>query len=159
MKKRCSFALAVIFSAQTLASDWQKYHDVAVNVVEQSESLAWEKIQEDSETLVVLAKTMLVAFVAKNPACADYVNAALSQTSTMLSASLEEIERDFHADGKLPPMKKLECYHAKDLLVHPATAVVITKTLDASNRSRKMVKHELVEVIEHFNQVRDASSN
>lgn len=157
MKKRCSIVLAVMFSAQSLASDWQKYHDVAVNVVEQSDSLAWEKIQEDSETLVVLAKTMLGAFVAKNPACADYVNSALSQTSTMLNASLEEIERDFHADGKLPPMKKPECYHAKDLLVHPATAVVITKTLDASNRSRKMVKHELVEVIEHFNQVKAAS--
>lgn len=157
MNKHYLVGLAFLFSTSAIASEWHEYHDVAKNLVEMSDTLAWGKIQADSEKLVALSQTMLGAFVAKNPVCADYVNAALAQTATMLNASLEEIERDFHADGKLPPMKKPACYHAKDLLVHPATAVVITKTLDASNRSRKMVKHELVEVIEHFNQVKAAS--
>ena len=72
----------------------------------------------------------------------------------MLNSSLEAIERDYHADGKLPPMKRAVCYHAKDLLVHPATMAVIAKTQKDSPKTREMISHELEEVLAHFGEVK-----
>ena len=72
----------------------------------------------------------------------------------MLTLSLEDIEKDYHADGKLPPMKQAVCYHAKDLLVHPATVVVIAKTQPDNKDTRKMLHAEIEEVLEHFGEVK-----
>jgi len=75
----------------------------------------------------------------------------------MLTSSLVDIERDYHADGKLPTVQSASCYHAKDLLVHPATMAVIAKTQQDSEATREQIEHELEEVLEHFNLVKQAA--
>ena len=72
----------------------------------------------------------------------------------MLTISVDEIERDYHADGKLPPVKDAACYHAKDLLVHPATVVVLATNQTHDQKTKEQMHHEIEEVLEHFGQVK-----
>lgn len=72
----------------------------------------------------------------------------------MLTLPLDKIEKYYHTDGKLPLLKEAICYHAKDLLVHPAAAVVISKTFADTAPTRDKIKQEILEVLERFNQVK-----
>lgn len=40
--------------------------------------------------------------------------------------SHENLEKNYHHDGALPKAPS-ECYHTKDLFVHPATVFVLTR--------------------------------
>ena len=65
--------------------------------------------------------------------------------------TLEEIERDYHADGALPEAPDF-CYHAKDLIVHPATVILLTREPD-SELTRGRIGAEIQEVRAHVGQV------
>ena len=82
------------------------------------------------------------------------MSAAIKAADEMLTISVDEIERDYHADGKLPPVKDAACYHAKDLLVHPATVVVLAANQTHDQKTKEQMHHEIEEVLEHFGQVK-----
>ena len=67
-----------------------------------------------------------------------------------------EIETGYHADGKLPKTPSAECYHGKDLVVHPATVVALA---NAGLTDREKAKAEITEVLGHLGAVEaDAKS-
>lgn len=133
---------------------WQQYEVLATQIVNDAGTASFNHLAKSSEKLTELSMKILPEFVNKQPICETYVNAVIAAQPVMLTLSLDDIERDYHADGKLPEIKDVSCYHAKDLLVHPATAVVISKTLIETPESREQLKHEMEEVLEHFNQVK-----
>ena len=111
-------------------------------------------MQNNAMQLVSNAKLMLQQFIASNKQCENYLTQALNAADKMPLLSLEQIERDYHADGKLPAAADASCYHAKDLLVHPATVVVLTRKQTDDQQTRTKIKHELMEVLEHLTQVK-----
>ena len=155
MKKTLSAVALLVLANPVFAGDsWDKYAAVAQQVTQQIEQGSFTEIAKQGELLTKLSTALLPKFVAKQPICKEYIEAAMLAANKMLTLSLEDIEKDYHADGKLPPMKQAVCYHAKDLLVHPATVVVIAKTQPDNKDTRKMLHAEIEEVLEHFGEVK-----
>ena len=133
-----------------------KYGDFAKLANQEVKLASFSAIDKSSAKLVNLAKEILPAFSRSNPACKEYLDAVMAAADTMQQSTLKEIEADYHADGKLPAFTDGNCYHAKDLLVHPATVVVMAKTLKDTKANREKMAHELAEVIEHLGLVQKA---
>ena len=156
MTKSLLAALLLTLSGQAFADNmWTEYQTLAADINDKVENKGtFSEIKIKAESLTRLSTKLLPAFVVKQPICKDYIQAAIDASETMLNLSLEKIESDYHADGKLPPMKQAVCYHAKDLLVHPATVAVIAGTLSDTPKTREQLHHEIEEVLEHFNEVK-----
>jgi len=113
-------------------------------------------IEKQSASLVAASKPIIDSFIEKFPQCQEYLT-ALSQAADIIpTLSLAEIESGYHADGKLPKLTDANCYHAKDLLVHPATVQAMAIIGIEGAEQRKDAKAEIVEVISHFSQVEQA---
>ncbi|WP_199610805.1 hypothetical protein [Flocculibacter collagenilyticus] len=136
---------------------WANYQDLAQELMTDVDTKPLNAINEKAKDLTKLSTRLLPHFVKRQSECEAYINAAIDASDNMMKLTQEEIERDYHADGKLPPMKKASCYHAKDLLVHPATVAVISATMQDSVSTRQQLKAELAEVLEHFEEVKRAA--
>jgi len=66
----------------------------------------------------------------------------------MQTISLPQIERDYH-DGEALPKSADHCYNAKELVVHPATVVILAKK-KISSKTREQMLAEIDEVIAHL---------
>ena len=88
------------------------------------------------------------------PQCDEYLAMSIALRELLEDITHEALERDYHHDGALPEAPN-ECYHAKDLFVHPATVTVLLRddpklgqeTLDS-------IKAEILEVLAHTEYVR-----
>lgn len=136
---------------------FNQYKKDAINLVSLIEEKASdEDIIIQSANLVKQSQTIISAFKEKFPQCEKYLTAVSSAATIIPSLPLAEIETDYHADGKLPKLNDANCYHAKDLLVHPATVQAIAAIGITTPEQREDAKGEIVEVIEHFSQVEQA---
>ena len=64
------------------------------------------------------------------------------------------LEKDYHHDGALPKAPG-ECYHTKDLFVHPATVYVLVRDDPSlANKTKMSINAELTEVLAHTELVR-----
>ena len=94
--------------------------------------------------------SMLPAMIESHPVCKGYLDAISAVGPTLKDLPLAEIESGYHMDGKLPPMPSPECYHGKDLVVHPATVAALAKAGLATPEDRRSAKGEIVEVLGHL---------
>jgi len=157
MKKTTSFICCFLASFYLQANEdkvWLDYQQLAKKTALQTENLPLSKLASNASILVENAKLMLGQFISKNQQCENYLSQALAASGQMPNLSLHQIEQDYHADGKLPAVADASCYHAKDLLVHPATVVILSNTQTDNQQTRAQIKHELLEVLEHFSQVK-----
>lgn len=138
-------------------SMWDNYQSLALKIDAQSGSASLEQLADDAAKLTDLSLQLLPEFVKKQPICSEYLQAAMAAKDVMLTLPLAELEKFHRAGGKLPAMQYSICYHAKDLLLHPATAAVISKTHTDTPETRDKIKQEILEVLEHFNQVKKDS--
>ncbi len=111
-----------------------------------------KKVQDTSKSLVEKGIDLTKLVLEKEPECAPYLNALLKAAPTLGNLSAEEIETGYHQDGKLPKSPKEACYHAKDLVVHPATVLVMAKSAEAVKPIE--MKKEIAEVIAHLHHIR-----
>ena len=108
------------------------------------------KIVKMADGLTKAGLGMLPAMVEAHPACEGYLDAIAKAGPTLKDLPLEEIEKGYHEDGKLPEMPSAECYHGKDLVVHPATVAALGKAGLATPEDRAQAKAEIVEVLSHL---------
>ena len=94
---------------------------------------------------------MLDAFSTTHPDCKAYLDAAKTILDVQQTASAETLELDYHQDGKLPKGPE-HCHHAKDLVVHPASVVALTREPASQDRDNNMAQ-ELLELGAHLNEV------
>lgn len=106
-----------------------------------------------AETLLVLGAEIVPAFVERHPYCGPYLKAAMQVQSGWRQMDVATLERDFHKDGALPQVEgdAKTCYHMKDLVVHPATALVL---LSQSPPDVTSAQREITEVIAHAHLVK-----
>ena len=104
-----------------------------------------------AESMRDLSEQILGDFAVIYPPCGAYLNAAMRVSEKLDVLSLEEIERDYHADGALPEAPDF-CYHAKDLVVHPATVILLSREPDTP-LTRGRINAEIQEVRAHIGQV------
>lgn len=146
-------------SASALAGNsdlLDNYGKLAKSTTQQIHTMPYKKLGVVSSKLVDIAKEFLPAFSQSNPVCKDYIDTLMKAADSMQELTLEQIEADYHHDGKLPKVTDGSCYHAKDLLVHPATVVVMANKLKDSKANRDSMAAELYEVIAHLGAVQQA---
>ena len=114
------------------------------------------QIVSNSAELVAGSKEIINLFMTKHPKCTAYLTALNAAADVIPTLPLEEIESGYHEDGKLPKFEDPNCYHAKDLLVHPATVQAMATMGINSDEMRKSAEYEIVEVIAHLSQVERA---
>ena len=113
-------------------------------------------IAAKSAELVAGSKQIINQFMVKHPKCTAYLTALNEAADVIPTLPLEEIESGYHEDGKLPKFDDPNCYHAKDLLVHPATVQAMATIGIKDAAMRESAEHEIIEVIAHFSQVEKA---
>lgn len=87
----------------------------------------------------------------ERPQCEAYLKALLDRGDELLTLSAENIEKGYHRDGQLPKTKAPICHHAKDLVVHPATVLILMKQSPPAKSD--LMLRELVELTGHLAEV------
>ncbi len=106
-----------------------------------------QKLQEQMQDLVKLSIGLNKRFAEKHSECKEYLGKALAEADNMPQMKLEQIEKDYHADAALPKASPL-CHHSKDLLVHPATVLILLKSKDSQVMNKALA--ELTELSSHL---------
>ncbi|MGB0453835.1 MAG: hypothetical protein ACPGJV_08980 [Bacteriovoracaceae bacterium] len=98
--------------------------------------------------LINMAKPIIAEQITKLPKCDKLLNTIIDRSDAMTKMSLEEIEVGYHG-GEALPESPVECYDAKELIVHPATVVVLTNKA-LTKTSRDQIHAEIEELLEHL---------
>jgi hypothetical protein len=113
-----------------------------------------DAIQQQTEQLISLSENVIESARFRLPQCEDYLEKSLVLKNKLKDISHETLEKDYHHDGALPKAPT-ECYHTKDLFVHPATVVVLTRDdPNLSAETKESIKAEILEVLGHTEVVR-----
>ena len=112
-----------------------------------------EAVNQKARALMDSGTAILPVFQERHPDCSAYLKTLIAALPTMGKLSLDEIERDYHADGKLPKSPNEGCYHAKDLVVHPATVIILSQAGLKTKDARAKATAEIAEVLAHLGQV------
>ena len=111
-------------------------------------------INVHAEKLLRLSEEFMESARFRLPQCGEYLSKTVSLKNNLDKISHETLEKDYHRDGALPKAPG-ECYHTKDLFVHPATVMVLTRDdPNLSNDTRQSIKKEIIEVLAHTEAVR-----
>ena len=111
-------------------------------------------INAQAMRLLDLSETVIESARFRLPQCDEYLSKSIALRSSLAEISHERLEKDYHHDGVLPSAPA-ECYHAKDLFIHPATVMVLTRDDPALGEDTKnSIKLEILEVLAHTELVR-----
>ncbi len=118
------------------------------------ESVNADQINTEAKKLLNLSETVIDSARFRLPQCDEYLAKTMALKDVLDTISNESIEKDYHHDGALPKAPG-ECYHAKDLFVHPATVVVLTRDDPGlSQETKSSINAEITEVLAHTEFVR-----
>ena len=148
------FAIFLIYFFSTKIPSPQKtYEEEAKSLLKElsKENLNNNKVRKKSKELTQKGIYLLKIFNKTLPKCDKYFAAIKKAAHIIPNLKLDQIEKDYHADGALPENTNANCYHVKDLVVHPATVYAMAKNgLLKDLESFNSAKHEIEEVIAHF---------
>lgn len=112
----------------------------AEELIPQAQSLLDKAVQVSGEYMNIF------------PGCKDHLTGALQIETQWKTLTPEQIEVGYHEGEALPPEPTgSNCYHMKDVIVHPATALAL---LHQDTVDRDQVLAEIAEVIAHATVVR-----
>jgi len=107
---------------------------------------------ERTQALLDQSTPVLARYRQAHPGCTDYLDAADTVREQLATISHATIEHEYHHDGALPQAPG-KCYSAKDMLVHPATVLVVLREQGLNDDTRKILEAEIAEVIGHLHAV------
>ena len=111
-------------------------------------------ISNQAKALLDLSENVINSAQYRLPQCAEYLAKTLMLKDNLQTISHASLEKDYHHDGALPKAPG-ECYHTKDLFVHPATVIVLTRDDPTLNGETKAsINLEISEVLAHTEIVR-----
>jgi hypothetical protein len=119
-----------------------------------SKTSSSESISDQAKELLILSEDIIASAKFRLPQCDEYLTKTLALKNSLNTMSHETLEKDYHHDGALPKAP-VECYHTKDLFVHPATVIILTRddpSLSAATKSS--INAEISEVLGHTELVR-----
>ena len=111
-------------------------------------------IQNKAKDLLSLSEVVIESAQFRLPQCNEYLTKTLVIKTSLEEISHETLEKDYHHDGALPEAPG-ECYHTKDLFIHPATVYVLVRD-DPSlqDATKSSINAEITEVLAHTELVR-----
>ncbi len=124
------------------------YQQFAGKIVRQMRDGAAEgEVAEMGMHLITMARPIVDNFQTAYPDCSPLLETILEKSSEITELDLEMIERGYH-EGELLPEAPEHCHAAKELIVHPATVVVIARRGYLQDGKQK-ISDEIEEVVEH----------
>lgn len=118
------------------------------------EGASSNELSGKAESLLDLSETVIQSAQFRLPQCEEYLTKTLELKDRISSISHDTLENGYHLDGALPKAGE-ECYHTKDLFVHPATVIVLTRDdPDLAMTTKDSIKAEITEVLAHTELVR-----
>ena len=132
------------------------YEIVAKKLVANLENdvIELNQINRQASELLAISENIFDTARFRLPQCDEYLAKTLELKTKLHDMSHEKLEKDYHLDGALPKAPG-ECYHTKDLFVHPATVLILTRddpTL--SDTTMTSIGAEITEVLAHTEYVR-----
>ena len=119
-----------------------------------SKNASSESTQLQASKLLNLSEEVISSAQFRLPQCKEYLEKTLVLKAQLQTISHDSIEKDFHHDGALPKAPA-ECYHTKDLFVHPATVIVLTRDDPSLSKvTKESITAEITEVLAHTELVR-----
>lgn len=113
-----------------------------------------ESLSGKARELLTLSEQVIDSARFRLPQCDTYLSKTMELKSKLPNITHETLEKDYHHDGALPKAGG-ECYHTKDLFVHPATVVVLTRDdPQLTETTKTSIKAEITEVLAHTELVR-----
>ncbi|MCH8475087.1 MAG: hypothetical protein LAT55_07660 [Opitutales bacterium] len=136
-----------------LLDTYETQQGVVLNLLHNSDDPA--AVERETRTLVELSLPVLDAYTEVNPRSRTYLMASKRVMDVLDTISEEAIERDYHDEAILParPDDGGTSYHVKDLLIHPATVLVLLREEGLEARRDDMI-HEIERNINHVAGVR-----
>lgn len=111
-------------------------------------------ISNQAKALLDLSENVINSAQYRLPQCDAYLAKTLLLKDNLQAISHASLEKDYHHDGALPKAPG-ECYHTKDLFVHPATVIVLTRDDPSLNdKTKASINLEISEVLAHTEVVR-----
>ena len=129
-------------------ADYKAHAEAVVGAIDAGADAA--EILRLADQLTETGLGLIPGLIAAHPECTEYLQAIQAVGTTLKDLPLSEIEAGYHADGKLPTMPSTDCYHGKDLVVHPATVAALAKSGLPTEEDRAKAKGEIVEVLGHL---------
>lgn len=135
---------------ESLRDNIDAYRKEAESLVSlaKNERATKQDISKKAYKLISLAKPIISEFMAKQKKCKVVLQKVLDDSTLMTNISLKKIEIDYH-DGEALPKADEDCYEPKELIVHPATVVIITKE-KFNIKGRDQIIDEIDEVLSHL---------
>ncbi len=117
-------------------------------------NLTAETVNLQANELLELSTDVIDSARFRLPQCDAYLAQTVKLRDSLATISHASLEKDYHHDGVLPKAP-IECYHTKDLFVHPATVVVLTRDDPSlTQETRDIIADEINEVLAHTEVVR-----
>jgi hypothetical protein len=111
-------------------------------------------INKQAKELLTLSEKIFDTARFRLPQCDEYLAKTLELKNILQKISHDTLEKDYHHDGALPKAPG-ECYHTKDLFIHPATVLILTRDDPSLSESTKTsINAEITEVLAHTEYVR-----
>ena len=112
-------------------------------------------IKDQAVKLFKLGRVLTRYVRSKKPECSEYLSSLLSVNDALLKLSPQEIEAGYHRDGRLPKNPNPTCHHAKDLMVHPATVIVLNQV--TPRVKVELMLREVLELKGHLSEIKKLS--
>ena len=113
-----------------------------------------DEINAQANKLLTLSENVIDSARFRLPQCDEYLAKTLAIKDHLNDISHDALEKDYHHDGTLPKAPG-ECYHTKDLFVHPATIILLTRDdPKLSIKTKSSINAEITEVLAHTELVR-----
>ena len=142
-----------IQKAAVLLANYELEAKKLIEMVEEDKPVASD-VSQQAGKLMDLSETVIDSARFRLPQCDDYLAQSMMLKGKLGEISHDSLEKDYHHDGALPKAP-FECYHAKDLFVHPATVIVLTRDDPGiGDETRTSIKAEISEVLAHTEVVR-----
>jgi hypothetical protein len=145
-KKRLSIAAGLLADYEIAAKKLIDSLDIKTSTA--------KSISAQANELLTLSENVISSAQFRLPQCNEYLEKTLVLKGMLRDITNESLEKDYHHDGALPKAP-VECYHTKDLFVHPATVIVLTRDDPSLNETTKSsINAEITEVLGHLELVR-----
>ena len=120
----------------------------------ENDALELNQINRQASELLAISENIFDTARFRLPQCDEYLAKTLELKTNLHNMSHEKLEKDYHLDGALPKAPG-ECYHTKDLFVHAATVLVLTRDDPSlSETTMTSISAEITEVLAHTEYVR-----
>lgn len=144
------------FDRKKAFADYEVKARELLKVIRDNSSAA--QVKSVAQDLTAQGNAIGRGWIKSFPQCKDYIEACIEVTSRLASISSDQLEEGYHKDKALGKAPK-NCYHAKDLIIHPASVWVIAneKQLEVSKAPvKEQMSNEIQEVLGHLTIIRSA---